>query len=99
MIMLIVCYFTSQSTAMVMLIVCYFTSQSTAMIMLIVCYFTSQSTAMVMLIVCYFTSQSTAMVMLSCQLTYPHFFLGKLNEAVDWYFVHMLSLVTDTNPS
>ena len=29
----------------------------------------------------------------------PHFFLGKLEQAVNQYFVHILSLVTDTNPS
>ena len=27
------------------------------------------------------------------------FFLGKLEEAVNQYFVHILSLVTDNNPS
>ena len=30
------------------------------------------------------------------QFTQPHFFLGKLEQAVNQYFVHMLSLVTDT---
>ena len=29
----------------------------------------------------------------------PHFFLGKLEQAVIQYFVHILSLVTDNNPS
>ena len=33
------------------------------------------------------------------QFTLPHFFLGKLEQAVNQYFVHILSLVTDTNPS
>ena len=33
------------------------------------------------------------------QFTYPHFFLGKLEQAVNQYFVHILSLVTDNNPS
>ena len=32
------------------------------------------------------------------QFTYPHFFLGKLEQAVNQYFVHILSFVTD-NPS
>ena len=60
------------------------------------------------------TPQSTAMVMLrssihltiwSCQdgqFTYyqkPRFFLGKLEEAVNQYFVHIHWLVTDNNPS
>ena len=29
----------------------------------------------------------------------PHFFLDKLEQAVNQYFVHILSLVTDNNPS
>ena len=33
------------------------------------------------------------------QFTWPHFFLGKLEQAVNQYFVHILSLVTDNNPS
>ena len=33
------------------------------------------------------------------QFTVPHFFLGKLKQAVNQYFVHILSLVTDHNPS
>ena len=33
------------------------------------------------------------------QFTSPHFFLGKLEQAVNQYFVHILSLVTDNNPS
>ena len=33
------------------------------------------------------------------QFTYPHIFLGKLEQAVNQYFVHILSLVTDNNPS
>ena len=28
-----------------------------------------------------------------------NFFLGKLEQAVNQYFVHILSLVTDNNPS
>ena len=31
--------------------------------------------------------------------TQPHFFLGKLEQAVNQYFVHILSLATDNNPS
>ena len=34
----------------------------------------------------------------SVQLTTPYF-LGKLEQAVNQYFVHILSLVTDNNPS
>ena len=33
------------------------------------------------------------------QFTYPHFFMGKLEQAVNQYFMHILSLVTDNNPS
>ena len=33
------------------------------------------------------------------QFIWPHFFLGKLEQAVNQYFVHILSLVTDNNPS
>ena len=33
------------------------------------------------------------------QFTQWHFFLGKLEQAVNEYFVHILSLVTDNNPS
>ena len=45
-------------------------------------------------------SQSTAMVMSrrSVHLT-TLFLLGKLEQAVNQYFVHILSLVTDNNPS
>ena len=44
--------------------------------------------------------KSTAIVMAgqSVHLT-TLFFLGKLTQAVDQYFVHILSLVTDNNPS
>ena len=50
--------------------------------------------------VLFFRSQSTAMVMLgrSVYLT-TLFFLGKLDLAVNQYFVHVLSLVPDNNPS
>ena len=49
---------------------------------------------------CCFMSKSTAMVMSgwSVHLT-TLFFLGKLEQAVHQYFVHILSLVTDNNPS
>ena len=33
------------------------------------------------------------------QFTLPHFFLGKLEQEVNQYFVHILLLVTDNNPS
>ena len=33
------------------------------------------------------------------QFTLPHFFLGKLEQTVNQYFVHILSLLTDNNPS
>ena len=33
------------------------------------------------------------------QFNSPHFFLGKLEQTVNQYFVHILSLVTDNNPS
>ena len=33
------------------------------------------------------------------QFTSPIFFLGKLEQAVTQYFVHIFSLVTDNNPS
>ena len=51
-------------------------------------------------LVCNFTSKSTAMVLSgrSAHLT-TLFFLGKLEQAVNQYFVHILSLVTDNNPS
>ena len=44
--------------------------------------------------------KSTAMVMAgrSVHLT-TLFYLGKLEQAVNQYFVHILSLVTDNNPS
>ena len=32
------------------------------------------------------------------QFTLPHFFLGKLEQVVNQYFVYILSLVTDNNP-
>ena len=33
------------------------------------------------------------------QLTLPHLFLGKLEQAIYQYFVYIHSLVTDNNPS
>ena len=33
------------------------------------------------------------------QFTQPHFFLDKLEQAVNQYLLHILSLVTDNNPS
>ena len=42
--------------------------------------------------------KSTAMVM-GAVSSPNHFFLGKLEQAVNQYFVHILSLVTDNNPS
>ena len=44
-----------------------------------------------------FMSQSTVIFMLR-QSVHPdtHFFLGKLDYGVNQYFVHILSLVTDT---
>ena len=44
--------------------------------------------------------KSTAMVMAgrSVHLT-TFFFLGKLEQAINQYYVHILSLVTDNNPS
>ena len=32
-------------------------------------------------------------------VTLPHFFMGKLEQAVNQYFMHILSLLTDNNPS
>ena len=33
------------------------------------------------------------------QFTKPHFYLGKLEQVVNQYYVHILSLVTDNHPS
>ena len=57
---------------------------------------------MVVLFVCFVAlrPKSTAMVMAGRSVHLkPHFFLGKLEQAVKQYFVHILSLVTDNNPS
>ena len=42
---------------------------------------------------------STAKVMAGRAVHLTPFFLGKLEQAVNQYFVHILSLVTDNNPS
>ena len=44
------------------------------------------------------TSQSTAMVMAGRSVHLTTLFLGKLEQAVNQYFVHLLSLVTDQQP-
>ena len=46
-----------------------------------------------------FTSLSTAMVMAGRSVHLTAFFLGKLEQAVNQYFLHILLLVTDNNPS
>ena len=43
--------------------------------------------------------KSTAMVMAGRSIHLPTLFLGKLEQAVNQYFVHILSLVTDNNTS
>ena len=43
--------------------------------------------------------KSTAMVMAGRSVHLTTLFLGKLEQAVNQYFVHILSLVTDNNPS
>ena len=43
--------------------------------------------------------KSTAMVMAGWSVHLNTLFLGKLEQAVNQYFVHILSLVTDNNPS
>ena len=47
---------------------------------------------------CCFTSQSTAMVMVGRSVHLTTHFLGKFEQAVNQYFVYILSLVTDNNP-
>ena len=44
-------------------------------------------------------SQSTAMVMMRRSVHLTTFFVGKVDLAVNQYFEHILSLVTDNNPS
>ena len=43
--------------------------------------------------------KSTAMVMAGWSVHLTTLFLGKPEQAVNQYFVHILSLVTDNNPS
>ena len=43
--------------------------------------------------------KSTAMVIAGRSVHLTTLFLGKLEQAVNQYFVHILSLVTDNNPS
>ena len=53
-----------------------------------------------MLFVCFVAlrPKSTIMVMADGQFTYPHFSLGKREQAVNQYFVHILLLVNDNIP-
>ena len=44
-------------------------------------------------------SKSTAMVMTGRSVHLSTFFPGKLEQVVNQYFVYILSLVTDNNPS
>ena len=44
-------------------------------------------------------SKSTAMDMAGWSVHLTTLFLGKLEQAVNQYFVHTLSIVTDNNPS
>ena len=48
---------------------------------------------------CCFTSQVNSYGHCGTVSSPNHFFLGKLEQAVNQYFVHILSLVTDNNPS
>ena len=43
--------------------------------------------------------KSTAMVMAGRSVHLTHFFLGKLEQVVNQYFVHILLLITDDNLS
>ena len=43
--------------------------------------------------------KSTAMVMVGRSVHLTTLFLGKLEQAFNQYFVHILLLVTDNNPS
>ena len=53
------------------------------------------------LLVCFVAlrPKSTAMVMAGRSIHLATLFLGKLEQAVNQYYVHILSLVTDNNPS
>ena len=64
---------------------------------LFVCLFVS----LFVCVFCCFTSKSTAVVMAGRTVSSPNhiFSRGKLEQAVNQYFVHILSLVTDNNPS
>ena len=48
---------------------------------------------------CCFTSQATAMVMAGLSIHLTTLFPGQTKQAVNQYFVHILSLVTDNKPS
>ena len=55
---------------------------------------------MICLFVCCFTSQVNSYGHGGTVSSHSHtFFLGKLEQAVNQYFVHILSLVTDNNQS
>ena len=51
------------------------------------------------LFVCALHHKSTAMVMVGRSVLLITLFLGKLEQAVNQYFMHILSLVTHNNPS
>ena len=55
----------------------------------------------ILLFVCFVAlrPKSTAKVIAGRSVHLSHFFLGKLEQAVNQYFVHILSLVTDNKPS
>ena len=59
----------------------------------------SHDVTLVACLFCCFTSQATAKVMAGRSVQLTTFFLGKLEQAVNQYFVHILSFVTDNNPS
>ena len=52
---------------------------------------------LLLVLVCCFMSQATAMVMLGLSVHLTTLFLGKLEQAVNQYFEHILSLLTDNN--
>ena len=54
---------------------------------------------MVFFVVVALRPKSTAMVMAGRSVHLGNFFQGKFEQAVNQYFVHILSLVTDNNPS
>ena len=55
--------------------------------------------ALIKVFVCCFTSQLTAMVMSGRSVHLTTLFLGRLEQAVNQYFMHILLLVTDNIPS